>query len=56
MEFGQLREKILIQHVDNTVSDHKALVLECALNVVNQSQRRQSRFHFETIDVSYSFA
>lgn len=47
--FGQMWEEILIHHVDNTVSNHKALVLNCALTRENCYFRGTRRFHFETM-------
>lgn len=49
VEFAQLWSRIIIHHVDNTVSDHKALVLEGSTNNEESSPRRALRFHFETM-------
>lgn len=49
VQFGQLWEKILIHHGENTVSDHKTLLLECAINGVASPRGGSWRFHLETM-------
>lgn len=47
--FWQLWHKVLIHHIDNTVSDHTALLLECDLPSATIRHGGARRFLFETM-------